>query len=84
MDIGVIERNPAAKPAMAGSGQFGLADEQGPPECVPVLCKDVDKLRPVDLDVMGVQKLLLRVTDAGDGNNSDHADWANAVLHQVP
>ncbi|MFF1819592.1 NPCBM/NEW2 domain-containing protein [Kribbella sp. NPDC058245] len=37
----------------------------------------------IDLDVMGVQKLLLRVTDAGDGNNSDHADWANAVLHQV-
>ncbi|WP_405059247.1 NPCBM/NEW2 domain-containing protein [Kribbella sp. NBC_01505] len=38
----------------------------------------------LDLDVLGVQKLLLRVTDAGDGNNSDHADWANAVLHQLP
>jgi hypothetical protein len=38
----------------------------------------------VDLDVMGVKKLLLRVTDAGDGNNSDHADWANATLLQLP
>lgn len=38
----------------------------------------------VDLDVLGVQQLTLRVTDAGDGNNSDHADWAAATLHQLP
>ena len=36
----------------------------------------------VELDVLGVEQLVLRVTDAGDGNNSDHADWAER--HYVP
>ncbi|HET6294006.1 MAG TPA: NPCBM/NEW2 domain-containing protein [Kribbella sp.] len=49
----------------------------------PVLRADSPP-QQIDLDVMGVQKLLLRVTDAGDGNNSDHADWANATLLQLP
>ena len=34
----------------------------------------------VDLDVRGVKSLLLEVTDAGDGINCDHADWANAKI----
>lgn len=34
----------------------------------------------VDVDVTGVRTLELRVTDAGDGINSDHADWAGAQL----
>ncbi|NJD03377.1 MAG: hypothetical protein FIA99_12475, partial [Ruminiclostridium sp.] len=34
--------------------------------------------RSISLNVTGVQKLRLIVTDAGDGNNSDHVDWANA------
>ncbi|WP_051388942.1 NPCBM/NEW2 domain-containing protein [Arthrobacter sp. 35W] len=38
----------------------------------------------VSVDVFGVEKLVLRVTDAGDGNNSDHADWANARILQLP
>lgn len=38
----------------------------------------------VSVDVFGVQKLVLKVTDAGDGNNSDHADWANARILQLP
>ncbi|MCC6406554.1 MAG: NPCBM/NEW2 domain-containing protein [Planctomycetes bacterium] len=32
----------------------------------------------VDVDVRGVQHLLLRVGDAGDGIDHDHADWADA------
>lgn len=36
--------------------------------------------KPVDLDVKGVQTLALRVGDAGDGYEFDHADWAEARL----
>jgi alpha-galactosidase len=32
----------------------------------------------IDLDIRGVKSLLLEVTDAGDGINFDHADWAEA------
>jgi hypothetical protein len=34
----------------------------------------------VSVSLDGVEELLLIVTDAGDGINSDHADWANARL----
>ncbi len=34
--------------------------------------------KPLDVDLRGVQSLLLHVTDAGDGIICDHADWANA------
>ena len=34
----------------------------------------------VDLDIKGVKILMLRVGDAGDGMESDHADWADAKL----
>jgi hypothetical protein len=36
--------------------------------------------RRVDVSVAGVGHLRLVVTDAGDGINSDHADWAGARL----
>jgi beta-galactosidase len=34
----------------------------------------------LDVDVTGVQRLELRVTDGGNGNGNDHADWAAARL----
>lgn len=34
----------------------------------------------VNVSVVGVRELKLRVTDAGDGDTSDHADWADARL----
>ena len=34
----------------------------------------------VKVDVRGVKSLLLEVTDAGDGIDSDHADWADAQI----
>ncbi|WP_329000183.1 NPCBM/NEW2 domain-containing protein [Kribbella sp. NBC_00709] len=49
----------------------------------PVMRGDSEPQR-VDLDVLGVQQLTLRVTDAGDGNNSDHADWAAPTVHRLP
>ncbi|BCL33138.1 glycoside hydrolase family 97 catalytic domain-containing protein [Streptomyces aurantiacus] len=39
-----------------------------------------DAARALDVDVSGVQRLTLRVTDGGDGINFDHADWADAEL----
>ena len=34
--------------------------------------------RRVDVDLRGVRMLTLKVTDAGDGGDFDHADWADA------
>lgn len=34
----------------------------------------------IDVDVSGMNELVLKVTDGGDGINSDHADWARALL----
>ena len=34
----------------------------------------------IDLDVSGVNQLQLVVTDGGNGNSNDHANWANARL----
>ncbi|MEV6113970.1 NPCBM/NEW2 domain-containing protein [Streptomyces sp. NPDC052109] len=36
--------------------------------------------QPLTADVTGAQVIDLVVTDAGDGNDSDHADWADARL----
>ncbi|MEU4479058.1 NPCBM/NEW2 domain-containing protein [Micromonospora sp. NPDC023966] len=38
----------------------------------------------VELDILGVERLVLRVTDAGNTNNSDHADWADAKVLRLP
>ena len=35
---------------------------------------------PIKVDVSGVKQLALVVNDAGDGNHSDHADWAGGVI----
>ncbi|MFI9326830.1 NPCBM/NEW2 domain-containing protein [Kitasatospora sp. NPDC052868] len=34
----------------------------------------------IDVGIAGVKSLVLKVTDAGDGINSDHADWAGAKI----
>jgi len=36
--------------------------------------------KPIDVDLSGVRSLELRVTDGGDGVDSDHADWADARI----
>ncbi|MEF2278529.1 NPCBM/NEW2 domain-containing protein [Deinococcus sp. YIM 134068] len=40
--------------------------------------RGTDAAKPVSVDVTGVQNLRLVVTDAGDGIQFDHADWAEA------
>ena len=34
----------------------------------------------IDIDITGINNLRLVVTDNGDGNGYDHADWADAKL----
>jgi hypothetical protein len=41
-----------------------------------------DEAKRVDLDISGIDILELRVGDAGDGINADHADWADAILYE--
>lgn len=39
-----------------------------------------DDAKAVDVDIAGVNELKLVVTDSGNGNGSDHADWAEAKI----
>ncbi len=39
-----------------------------------------ERAKAVDVDLAGVKTLELRVSDAGDGIDSDHADWADAKI----
>ncbi len=39
---------------------------------------------PLSVDITGALRLSLVVTDAGDGNTNDHADWADASLALAP
>jgi alpha-galactosidase len=47
------------------------------------LIKSGQAARPVDLDVTGVDLLVLAVGAGADGINYDHADWANAAFEVV-
>ncbi|MFD4862693.1 NPCBM/NEW2 domain-containing protein [Streptomyces atratus] len=46
----------------------------------PEVMTSASPTRSVDVSIKGVKSLVLKVTDAGDGINSDHADWAGAKL----
>lgn len=38
----------------------------------------------LELDIKGVQRLVLRASDGGDGNEYDHADWIEAKVRRSP
>jgi alpha-galactosidase len=42
--------------------------------------KGGDAARPVDVELRGLSRLMLLVSDGGDGIDYDHADWADAVI----
>src|SRR5205823_4578457 len=67
----------------AGSVTFEVATDGTPRYTSPTLTGTADPA-PLDIDVTGAQILRLRVTDAGDGNAFDHADWAAATLSCTP
>jgi len=39
-----------------------------------------DEPQRIELDITGISELKLIVNDAGDGQNWDHADWAEAKV----
>jgi len=39
-----------------------------------------DAARPVNVNLRGVSRVMLLVSDGGDGIDYDHADWADAVI----
>ena len=43
-----------------------------------------DVAKPLSVDLSGVKKLELVTGDAGDGHQSDHADWADAKFETAP
>ncbi|GAB7036885.1 MULTISPECIES: glycoside hydrolase family 97 catalytic domain-containing protein [Catenuloplanes] len=62
-----------------GSVTFEVLGDGRPLAATGVL-RGTDPAHPVAADVTGVRRLTLRVTDAADGKNFDHADWAAARL----
>ncbi|MGG8407933.1 NPCBM/NEW2 domain-containing protein [Streptomyces sp. 12297] len=48
----------------------------------PTAMTPASATRAVDVDITGVNTLVLKVADTGDGINSDHADWAGARLER--
>lgn len=46
--------------------------------------KGGDAAQPVTEDLTGVKIMELRVTDGGDGEGNDHADWAEARVEMNP
>ena len=52
-----------------------------PPRCSPPpALTPTSPAATIDIDITGVTNLRLLVTDNGDGNNIDHADWADAKV----
>ncbi len=62
-----------------GSVEF-LVLGDGKPLWQSGLIKGGEQPKLIDLDLSGIQELELRVTDGGDGIDSDHADWLDAQL----
>lgn len=62
-----------------GSVEFRISAD-GKPVWSSGIMKGGQPAKPVDLDVTGVKTLALRVGDAGDGYEYDHADWADARI----
>ncbi|MFD8718002.1 NPCBM/NEW2 domain-containing protein [Streptomyces sp. NPDC059629] len=62
-----------------GSVTFSVTADGRTLTTTPVLTGTSQPL-PLDLDVSGAQQLHLVVSDSGDGNAHDHADWADARL----
>ena len=49
----------------------------------PVIHKG-DAPQTLSVDLAGAKQLILRVGDGGDGEDNDHADWADAQLTLIP
>jgi hypothetical protein len=63
----------------AGSITFSVVGDGRTLTTTPVLTGS-SASAPIDVDVSGVQQLDLLIGDGGNGNSSDHGDWADAKL----
>lgn len=63
----------------SGSVRFEVLADGRPVYQSPVLTGQSAAV-PITADTSGATVVTFRVTDAGDGNPHDHADWANPVL----
>lgn len=79
--------------AISFSGAAGVDDESGEQASIEFfiigdkkilwqsgVMKKNDAARPFDLDLSGIQKLALYVSDGGDYIHYDHADWLDAKI----
>ncbi len=73
--IGVDDEITHAAPSGSKSGT-------APPPCSPnqPCSPSPSATATIDVDITGITNLRLVVTDNGDGNGNDHADWADAKL----
>ncbi|WP_086849558.1 beta-galactosidase [Amycolatopsis kentuckyensis] len=62
-----------------GSVSFSVSADGVPKVTTPVV-RGGQAAVPIDVDVTGAQVLDLMVSDGGDGNGQDHADWAVPTL----
>jgi len=62
-----------------GSVTFSVVADGKALTTTPVLTGNSASV-PIDVDVTGTQQLDLLIGDGGDGNGSDHGDWADAKL----
>jgi hypothetical protein len=46
-----------------------------------IINRNTQTLLPIDVDLNGSTKLYLAVTDAGDGNDWDHANWISPMIY---
>jgi alpha-galactosidase len=66
-----------------GSVQFQVFVDGNKKLETPVL-HGGDAPAPISVDLTGAKRLILVVTDGGDGNTNDHADWGGALFTLVP
>jgi len=63
----------------AGSIEFTVSGD-GKPLWKSGVMRTGEPAKSVDVDLAGIQVLTLEVTDAGDGIDEDHGDWADAKI----
>lgn len=66
-----VNKNPAASVEFEVIGDGNILWRSG-------VMKAGEAARDCDVNLADVKKATLKVTDAGDGNSHDHADWADA------
>lgn len=89
-------RLPVGGNALSFSAMVGVDDETGGKGSVvfrvladgkvvaEVAAKGGEEAKPIFADLAGARLVTLEVTDSGDGNYDDHADWCDAVFTFKP